>query len=201
MGHGGSRSTTPEERSLWAKVMQNVTAFHPKHPKPQTNAHPPPEPPARKKPVHQPIPDFRIGEESRDSNPSHDIASDAYQHLNTSPQRMDKKKHEKLKRGRLTPEARIDLHGMTKAEAHSALIRFIQEADNAGHRLLLVITGKGLNSKYDDPLSKHRGGVLKQAVPYWLSTPPLSQLVLHMSEAHPKHGGSGALYVYLRRTT
>ena len=113
---------------------------------------------------------------------------------------MDKKTHDRLKRGKLVPEARIDFHGMTAAEALPELNRFILKANAAGLRLVLVITGKGRNST-GDGLAPVREGVLKRLVPRWLVSPPLSQLVLDISEAHPRHGGSGAYYVYLRRRT
>ena len=112
--------------------------------------------------------------------------------------RMDKKTFDRMSRGKLIPEARIDLHGMTLARAHPALSAFIHNAHGSGKRLVLVITGKGKFDVNGDYLLRQRG-VLRQQVPHWLSLPPLSLCVLEYRSAHVKHGGSGALYVYLKR--
>jgi DNA-nicking Smr family endonuclease len=112
---------------------------------------------------------------------------------------MDHKAHRKLTRGRLTPEARIDLHGMTLAEAHPELIRFILRAQDTGLRLVLVITGKGRLGADDGPIPM-RHGLLRHQVPLWLHQAPLGAVVLQVAQAHLKHGGAGAYYVYLRRS-
>lgn len=112
--------------------------------------------------------------------------------------RMDARAFVRMRRGRLAPEARIDLHGMTVAEAHSALIGFIMRAHGSGLRLVLVITGKGKSGA--DGSMQSRGGVLRHQVPHWLHLAPLGPRVLQVAEAHISHGGAGALYVYLRRS-
>lgn len=111
---------------------------------------------------------------------------------------MDRKTHTKMKRGKLVPEARIDLHGMTMDRAHPSLTGFIMRAASEGKRLVLVITGKGKDRDEDGPIPIRRG-VLRHQVPHWLSVPPLSQLVLQITAAHDRHGGGGAYYVYLKR--
>jgi DNA-nicking Smr family endonuclease len=115
------------------------------------------------------------------------------------PLRMDSGLHRAMTRGKLDPDARIDLHGMTLAQAHSALTGFLMGAHARGNRLVLVITGKG--RKADDhaaPLPA-RHGVLKHEVPGWLRSGPLAQLVLQVREAHRTQGGAGAYYVYLKK--
>lgn len=102
---------------------------------------------------------------------------------------VDRATAERLKRGRYPVEARLDLHGMTQAEAHRALIGFIARSRIAGRRCVLVITGHGRMS----------GGVLKAAVPRWLAEPGLRPDVLAITPAQPSAGGDGALYVLLRR--
>ena len=89
----------------------------------------------------------------------------------------------------------VDLHGLRQAEAHDRLIGFLQRARAAGHGLVLVITGKGGagGALFDER------GVLRRAVPHWLSRPDLRPLVLGFETAAPQHGGAGALYVRLRR--
>lgn len=105
-----------------------------------------------------------------------------------------------LRRGRREPEARLDLHGMTAERAHGALARFLHDHRRAGARCVLVITGKGgRRAPEDAPWLPEGAGVLRNAVPRWLRTAPLSDLVIGVYAAHLRHGGEGALYVYLRK--
>lgn len=88
---------------------------------------------------------------------------------------------------------------MTLAEAHPELIRFILNAQSNGLRLVLVITGKGKPGA-DTGHMPQRTGVLRHQVPHWLRQPPCNAAILQVTEAHLRHGGSGAYYIYLRRT-
>jgi DNA-nicking Smr family endonuclease len=102
---------------------------------------------------------------------------------------IDRANAERLKRGRRAIEARLDLHGLTQIEAHQALARFIAFSRFTGRRCVLVITGHG----------RFSGGVLKEAVPRWLHEAEMRRHVLAIAPAQPQHGGTGALYVLLRR--
>jgi DNA-nicking Smr family endonuclease len=107
---------------------------------------------------------------------------------------------DRLKRGTLEPDAKIDLHGMTEVGAHRALASFLKGARQRGNRLILVVTGKGNPRKEESAswmMSPH--GVLKQMVPRWLNEPEMSALIASVRSAHVRHGGDGALYVYLRK--
>ena len=105
-----------------------------------------------------------------------------------------------LERGKLPVEARLDLHGMRQREAHAALRRFLKSAQGKGYRHVLVITGKGAAADTTRPFyESDERGVLRQAVPHWLSQPDLAPVVLSYSEAPRRLGGEGALYVRLRR--
>jgi len=103
---------------------------------------------------------------------------------------IDRASFEKLKRGQMAIEARLDLHGKTQDEAYRELSSFIARAQAQGKRLALVITGKGREGK----------GVLRESVPRWLNEPALRGRVLALANAQPRDGGAGALYVLLRRT-
>ena len=127
-----------------------------------------------------------------------DLAPSLSERLDASPLRMDRKQWLRMKRGKTQPEARIDLHGMTLAQAHPALTRFLRDAHDRGLRTVLVITGKGRTGRDDGPIPERRG-VLRYQVPHWLSSGPLRQIVLQVTEAHLRHGGAGAYYVRLRR--
>lgn len=102
---------------------------------------------------------------------------------------LDRASAERLKRGRYPIEGRLDLHGMTQEEAHRALSRFVAGSRSIGRRVVLVITGHGRIS----------GGVLKAAVPRWLNEPGLRRHLLAISPARPRDGGTGALYLLLRK--
>lgn len=129
---------------------------------------------------------------------THDLVPSVPDQLRQSPVQMDSKAFGKLKRGKIKPDGRIDLHGMTLDRAHPALTKFILGSHARGRRLVLVITGKGKMRDEGGPIPV-RHGVLRHQVPQWLSMPPLASAVLQVSQAHISHGGGGAYYVYLRR--
>jgi DNA-nicking Smr family endonuclease len=104
---------------------------------------------------------------------------------------IDRASAERLKRGLHPIEARLDLHGMTQAEAHKALAAFVRHSHDAGRRCVLVITGRGFGP--------NGPGVLKLAVPRWLEEAGLRRQILAIAPARPQDGGAGALYVLLRR--
>ncbi len=127
---------------------------------------------------------------------------------------LDKRNAQRLKRGQLRPEARVDLHGMIQREAHAALNDFIAESYMAGLRNVLVITGKGRRANLydlgsDDLGPDNRGwgdeayrgprGGLREAVPKWLQVGAQRNQILAIEPARPQHGGDGAFYVLLRR--
>ncbi|MDI1342798.1 MAG: Smr/MutS family protein [Pseudolabrys sp.] len=102
-----------------------------------------------------------------------------------------------LARGKEGIDARIDLHGLTQAQAHDALLRFLRTASARDARLVLVITGKG---KRGDGDGERERGVLRRQVPQWLSQPEFRDVVIGFEDAHIAHGGEGALYVRVRRS-
>lgn len=109
-----------------------------------------------------------------------------------SPVGMDRRTAQRLKRGKLDIEGKLDLHGHTQTVAHRELERFLQAGFMAGKRTVLVITGKG-------DVIGGRPGVLRDVVPRWFNEMPLRQWVAGFSYAAPKDGGDGALYVRLKR--
>ena len=102
---------------------------------------------------------------------------------------LDGSTERKLTRGLLEIDASIDLHGMTQAQAHSTLDRFVGRHVNQASRVLLVVTGKG----------KGGDGVLKRQMPEWLMAGPYASRILRIVTAARGHGGGGAFYVLLRR--
>jgi DNA-nicking Smr family endonuclease len=118
----------------------------------------------------------------------------------STPTGVDGRTGKRLRRGEIAPDSKLDLHGLTESAAHRALWSFLQSAHKRGDRLVLVVTGKGARAAggpFD--LEQRSRGVLKTMVPRWLSEPQFSRLIAEMRGAHRRHGGDGALYVYLRK--
>jgi DNA-nicking Smr family endonuclease len=116
---------------------------------------------------------------------------------------LDGRTDERLRRGTLEPDARLDLHGLTEREAHGRLLQFLRSAQQHGGKLALVVTGKGARIAADAPfdmeLHTRPRGVLKTVVPRWLKETEFAGLVAGTRPAHRRHGGEGALYIYLRK--
>jgi DNA-nicking Smr family endonuclease len=102
---------------------------------------------------------------------------------------LDRRTWLRLKRGQVELEQILDLHGQTQDQAHRRLLAFVADAQTSGSRCVLVVTGKGLET----------GGTLRHMVPRWLNEEPNRARVVAYCPAQPRHGGSGALYVLLRR--
>jgi DNA-nicking Smr family endonuclease len=107
---------------------------------------------------------------------------------------LTRRARQRIARGSDTIDGRLDLHGMTQAEAHGALLHFLYARQARGAKLVLVITGKGAAGGGEGR------GVLKRMVPMWLAMPDLRDVVVGFESAAIAHGGEGALYVRLRRT-
>ena len=119
---------------------------------------------------------------------------------------LDRRTSQRLARGQVDTEARLDLHGLRQSEAHGALYRFLAHSRREGMRCVLVITGKG-----ESPFSRHtlhssrfheatdHSGVLRSALPHWLNEAQFRSEVAGFQPAHPKHGGGGAFYIWLRK--
>lgn len=196
---GRRRGLTPEERELWNLVARRLT------PRAVAPAPMPPEAEAGPSRPRAPAPDtapqtwapFRVGDSARPLRPAGftpDLSP--AERLAQTPQRMDSKLHRRMSQGKLRPEARLDLHGMTLAEAHPELTGFVLSCHARGLRLVLVITGKGRGDHGPLPT---RPGALRHQVPHWLHAAPLGAVVQQVAPAHYRHGGEGAYYVYLRR--
>ena len=104
---------------------------------------------------------------------------------------LDRRTMDKLRKGKMRPEAVIDLHGMTAADAHRALGGFLGSAYATGRRCVLVITGKGS--------LKEGGGVIRRELPSWLNAAENRGRILGFAQARPGDGGGGAFYVLLKR--
>lgn len=173
----------PEARAVFSEPLAEVVEV----------AEPPPEGGIAPAPVRDPAPRpaavgaFRVGERVAEAVVRVRTVLPGLTH-GDSPG-VDKRTAQRFKRGRMDIDGTIDLHGMTQEAAHIALHRFVEGGAAAGKRCLLVITGKGTRGE----------GVLRGAVPRWLNDERLRRHILTFSHAQPQHGGSGALYVLLKR--
>jgi DNA-nicking Smr family endonuclease len=111
---------------------------------------------------------------------------------------IERRLKREIARGRAAIDAVLDLHGLTQAEAHQALRGFLRDRQAHGARLVIIVTGKGGALDAAGPWP-HERGVLRRLTPHWLREPDLRPVVLGFEEAGRAHGGSGALYVRLRR--
>lgn len=103
----------------------------------------------------------------------------------------------RFRREEFAVEASLDLHGYTEDRAYDAVYKFVTNAYLARKRCILIVTGKGLQHQDEDVFAPK--GVLKDRVPQWLAQDNLKQLILSYIHPSPKLGGSGALYILLRR--
>ncbi len=194
------RGLDPEDLALWQRLAETVRPMHDRAPP----VRPPlPGPPAAAGPLAPPtapppLPSFSLGEAALPPPATRiDLAPDRSP-PGPAALTLDRRTRARLARGTAAPEARIDLHGLTLAEAQPALTRFVLGQQAQGRRLVLVITGKGRAADSGGPVPE-RAGALRRHVPEWLTRPPLAAAVVQVTEAHLRHGGAGAFYVTLRR--
>jgi DNA-nicking Smr family endonuclease len=183
------RRLSPEERALWRKLTRTVTPL--RRPEraaapataiaaPQTFAEaleqprvkgrvPPPRPAAAPPPPPPPEPAAVL----------------------------DGSWEKRIRAGQLMPDHSIDLHGLNLAAAHVRLDRALGDAVAQGWRVLLVVTGKPRPAP--EPGEPRRRGAIRAEIGDWLARSPHAGRIASVRQAHPRHGGDGALYIILRR--
>lgn len=198
-----TRRLSDADRELWARVASTTRRLLPfPDPGPGESHGPQPDPRGPPPGAHPSaaLPSSRItGSAELRGSVSFNPAPTLEERLAARPSQLDAGLDRRLRRGKQPPEARIDLHGMTRAQARTALTGFLLSAHGRGVRLILVITGKGRQRPDDDLALPDRIGALRHDLPGWLQMPPLAAIVQDLRPAHRSHGGSGAFYVYLRR--
>ncbi|MEM7225113.1 MAG: Smr/MutS family protein [Pseudomonadota bacterium] len=177
----GKKGLSDEERALWRRITADTKPL-PGRPTPPKEDAPPstkpaPPKPAAKRPAPAPRPTPPPAPARPAINPG--ARSD-----------VDRRTAERLRRGKLPIEARLDLHGETQAVAEQKLAAFLARAQATGKRCVLVITGKGAGRE---------GGVLRQMLPRWLNQPGNRARVVAFASAQVHHGGHGAVYVLIKR--
>jgi DNA-nicking Smr family endonuclease len=164
-----SRHLTIEERKLWGRVARTVRAAPGRHAGiPEDDA---PPAPAAKEQKKSPAARTTARATPRRPGPPEDLSG-----------------QRRIRRGQSEIEARLDLHGHTQGTAHRELVEFILRQAGQGARCVLVITGKG----------RLGTGILRAWVFDWIADPDLRPFIAGYAAAHPRHGGAGALYLFLR---
>lgn len=189
----------PSDMDLWKSVAETVTPIKP------SNRHMKVATPALKTQVSQ------TPKPAKAKTPAIPTPSPAIKHKPVKPPALsgfDRRTTQKLMRGNVEIDARIDLHGMTQLAARETLKSFLARAHQGGLRLVLVITGKGQSSfghhtlhSRDHISTPERTGILRNALADWLNDEDFRRFVIGYQPAHPKHGGGGAFYVRLRRAS
>ncbi len=109
---------------------------------------------------------------------------------------LDRNTAKRLKSGKIRPDAKVDLHGLTLDEANSRVHATVAQALERGHRLLLVVTGRGGKKL----ASAEQGtGRIRASLETWIRNGPHRHRVVDIRQAHVSHGGEGAYYVYLKK--
>jgi|FEC22Drversion2_1045045.scaffolds.fasta_scaffold00286_22 DNA-nicking Smr family endonuclease len=193
---------SPEDRALWQRVTEGVAPL--RRPGRKTPAVPRPD----DSPSSPPASGSAGGQDDAAPPPRMLAAGPPAPKPATAvrpPERkpglpaLDRKLARRIGRGTRPVDAIIDLHGLTQQEAHARLLAFLRNARASGHRLVLVVTGKGEPAPFADWWTPGSRGVLRRAVPDWLATPAFRALIVAYERAHRHRGGDGAIYVQLRR--
>lgn len=168
------RRLSPDEHKLWAKVVATVRPLGGAVP-PPADAEPPPEPAPQAPPAARPRPA---------PAPVRKVPGTT----------LDGTWDRRLSRGMVAPDAAVDLHGHNLATAYDLLDRRLDEAVRSGARLLLLVTGKP-----PGPERPVKRGAIRAAIGDWLAASRHAGDIAAVRNAHPRHGGAGALYIVLRR--
>ena len=182
------RRLSPEETALWKRVMAGV------RPLPDrarfiltAEVTAPPAPPAPKPvpraPGRVPAPRLQPTRPPVAKLPAADATLDAS---------WDRR----LSRGLVSPDRSVDLHGHGLNSAYVLLDQALERAIVQGDRLILLVTGKPPPRESERP---HARGAIRAAVGDWLAASRHSDRIAAVRGAHPRHGGTGALYIVLRR--
>ena len=109
--------------------------------------------------------------------------------------------NKKLKKGKISPDKKIDFHGMSLIEAEELLCNTVISCYNTNKRCILFVTGKGVNKKEEDYRSETRlyYGKIRSAFSSWIRKPEIEKYILSVEQASMEFGADGAFFVYLRK--
>lgn len=204
------RTLRPEEREIWARVAKHVTPRPGRSVPKSAGDHGAGKPSASVTMAASALAVNSVGVAKRGRRASAETVSAAKRAAKPVPggkkpsAPADCSYDKRVRRGKVEIDGRLDLHGLNQNQAQAALFDFIHRGVARGASCLLVITGKGAG---DDaageflPWWREAPGVIKRRCPEWLAAPDLRPYVSRTARAHQRHGGDGALYVFLRKRT
>jgi len=176
------RRLSAEERALWARVMATVTPISPRPATPIIE------------PAVKPLPGAR-----KVATPRRVVAPPPSAKPVPTPApgtTLDGGWDRRLVRGIVQPDTTVDLHGHTLSSAYAMLDAALDRSIASGDRVILLVTGKPPRPDSERP---HARGAIRAAVGDWLHSSRHAEAIAAVRGAHPRHGGSGALYIVLRR--
>jgi DNA-nicking Smr family endonuclease len=183
------RRLHPDEKALWGRVIETVRPLHPV----ENSVRPTPLP------LHQPARDAespsvpsapkKAGSRAKPGLPVSKSTAPSAQALDSH---WDRRFH----KGAIIPDISIDLHGQGLASAHARLDRALDQAIHQKMRVILLVTGK---ARAHDRTSGSGRGAIAAVVRDWLAASRHAASIAAVRQAHPRHGGDGALYIVLRR--
>ena len=174
------RDIDAAEKKLWRHVTRNVTPYHSLN-KTEIES----EPSSTSERASQTRPSSSANKNTPKST-SHVMPITLGATAN-----IDRRTSMKFKRGKLSIDGQIDLHGLTLRQAHDAFNDFVRRSYTRQDRCILVITGKGRGGE--------KFGKIRRELPHWINESSLRSYVLAVSEAQIRDGGSGAFYILLKR--
>jgi len=177
------RRLAPEETSAWAQVRATVRPLRPEKLLP-IQLKTAPSKPVKTKPSAPTI--VQMPPPARVAAPL----------ARTNGNTLDRSWDRKLSTGMATPDRTIDLHGHTLASAHAMLDHQLDQSIKQGERMILLVTGRPPRKESERP---HARGAIRAAIGDWLQLSRHAEMIAAVRNAHPRHGGAGALYVILRR--
>ena len=172
------RRLSPDEAALWRKVVESVRPLSGRKAAAAVPPQQPPDPPAKP---------------AAPAKPKPQAAAKAQPRLPVPGTTLDGSWDRRLSRGLVQPDQSLDLHGHNLATAYDLLDRKLEQAIAGGARVLLLITGKAPSA------ASSKRGAIRAAVGDWLGASRHAGDIAAVRNAHPRHGGSGALYIILRR--
>jgi DNA-nicking Smr family endonuclease len=183
------RLLSADEARLWHRVAATATPIHRERPVPAAD-----EPAARS--AEPALTKGKAAQAVVKLPGKRKCEQPAAQRMAVAP---DASGHRKVRRGAVEIDGRIDLHGMRQAEAEAALSVFVVRKRLEGARCILVVTGKGRPVDPAEDFITPQAGVIRRRLPEWLSGAQIRPHISGYAPAHPRHGGSGAFYVLLKR--
>ena len=199
-----SRTLSADERQLWRKVVSDARPLSGGQivAEPEQHEMLSVERPSRIVATPKPLSSIPRARRNSELLAAHLAPNETPPPLNS----LDRRTAQRLARGQIEADARIDLHGLRQDEAEATLYRFLSRSRHEGARCVLVITGKG-----ESPFARHtlhsvrfhgasdHSGILRSALPKWLDSARFRTEVTGFQPAHPRHGGGGAFYIWLRK--